>query len=163
MTVGPKMKKFSINKTRRPKENTYLDECSDCPALCRNDLTVTILKPDTNKEIEDLMWHLNYDTVAVYIRNRRWHLLIKGRCQYLDKRNLCTIYDKRFDTCRKHRPPHCERYDDWYDTIFLTPFELKEYLDAERSRWRSGAAGKGSSSERSKIRGSKKRSKKTRS
>jgi len=149
------MKKFSTNKTIRPKQNTALDQCSDCPALCCHDLSVTILKPTTNKEIEDLMWHLNYDTVAVYIRNRRWHLLIKGRCQYLDAKDLCTIYDERFDTCRKHKPPYCERYDDWYDVIFTTPFELKDYLDAERRRWRSAALRPESPSKVSKNKGKK--------
>jgi Fe-S-cluster containining protein len=135
------MKKFSTSKTSRPRQKTALDECSDCPALCCHDLSVTILKPANKKEIDDLMWHLNYDTVRVYIRNRRWHLLINGRCQYLDKKDLCTIYDRRFDTCRNHRPPHCERYDEWYDVLFTTPFELQDYLEAERLRW-SGRAGK---------------------
>lgn len=123
----------------RKKENTTLGDCSDCPALCCHDLSVTILKPTTKKEIEDLMWHLNYDTVGVYIRNRRWHLIIKGRCQYLDDRNMCNIYDRRFDTCRKHMPPYCERYDDWYDVLFTTPFELEDYLEAEKKRWRNNA------------------------
>lgn len=129
-------KKLSDIKGGKPGEKATLPECGDCPALCCHDLSVTILKPTTRKEIDDLKWHLNYDSVGVYIRSRRWHLIIKGRCQYLDGNNLCTIYERRFDTCRKHKPPYCERYDDWYDVLFTNPFELEEYLQAEKKKWR---------------------------
>lgn len=133
------MKKFSTPMTKRSVQKTALDACSDCPALCCHDLSVTILKPSTGKEIDDLMWHLNYDTVRVYIQSRRWHLHVKGRCQYLDDRNMCTIYDKRFSTCRNHKPPYCEKFDDWYDVMFETPFELQEYLEKEKARWKKNA------------------------
>ncbi|MEJ2191689.1 MAG: YkgJ family cysteine cluster protein [Nitrospirota bacterium] len=145
-------KKLSTIKKERKRKKTTLKDCSDCPALCCHDLSITILKPRTRKEIDDLMWHLNYDTVGVYIRNRRWHLIVKGVCQYLGKDNLCTIYDDRFDTCRKHLPPYCERYDDWYDVMFRTPFELRDYLREEKDRWRAkgkaGASGKKARSRR---------------
>jgi Fe-S-cluster containining protein len=133
-------KKLSKIRGRKPGNRATLSACGDCPALCCHDLSVTILKPTTKKEVEDLMWHLNYDSVGVYIRNRRWHLIVKGRCQFLDKNNLCTIYEDRFDTCRQHMPPYCERFDDWYDVLFITPFELKEYLEAEQRRWRKNSA-----------------------
>lgn len=129
-----KNKKLSNIKGIKPDRKTTLKGCTECPALCCHDLSIIILKPRTRKEIEELMWHLNYDSVGVYIRNRRWHLIVKGRCQYLDKNNLCTIYHERFDQCRTHTPPHCERYDDWYDVLFTTPFELQEYFDKERKR-----------------------------
>jgi len=128
-------KKLSHINARKPGKKASLPECRDCPALCCHDLSVEILKPSNRKEIEDLMWHLNYDTVGVYILNRRWHLIIKGRCQYLDGNNLCVIYKNRFSTCRKHRPPDCEKFSDWYDVIFRTPFELEEYLRKEKLRW----------------------------
>lgn len=132
------MKKFSTIKGRRKKKDTTLKDCSDCPALCCHDLSVNILKPTTNKDVEDLMWQLNYDTVGVYIRNKRWHQLVKGRCEFLDKNDLCTIYKDRFDICREHKPPHCERYDDWYDVLFTKPHELEEYIKAEKKRWKKG-------------------------
>jgi len=47
----------------------------------------------------------SFYTVKVFIRNRRWYALIKGRCIYLDKKNKCTIYEKRSDICRNHMPP----------------------------------------------------------
>jgi Fe-S-cluster containining protein len=133
-------KKLSKIRGRKPGKRASLAECGECPALCCHDLSVTILKPTTKKEVEDLMWHLNYDSVGVYIRNRRWHLIVQGRCQFLDKNNLCTIYEDRFDTCRQHMPPYCERFDDWYDVLFTTPFELKEYLEDEQRRWRKKSA-----------------------
>jgi Fe-S-cluster containining protein len=132
------MKKFSHIKLTRPREKTSVKDCGECPALCCHDLSVTILRPTTREEIEDLKWHLFFDTVGVYIRNRRWHLIIKGRCQYLDDRNLCTIYERRPDTCREHMPPSCERFDDWYDILFTEPEEIEDYLKTGKKR--KGAA-----------------------
>jgi Fe-S-cluster containining protein len=146
-------KKLSVINSRKPGKKATLPACGDCPALCCHDLSVVILKPTTKKEVEDLMWHLNYDTVGVYIRNRRWHLIIKGRCQYLDESNLCTIYDKRFDTCRKHNPPDCERFDGWYDVMFRNPFELEEYMKKEQERWRRNSG----SRKKARVRGTSKR------
>ena len=91
-----------------------------------------ILKPTTKKEIDDLKWHLYFDTVKVYILHRCWHLLIKGRCRYLRRNNLCSIYERRPSTCRRHNPPDCERFADFYDVMLSTPEELEEYLKGKK-------------------------------
>ena len=102
--------------------------CDGCPAICCTNLAMPMDKPRNRVDIEDLKWHLHYDTVSVFIRNRRWYLQVEGRCMYLDKNNLCTIYEKRPDKCRRHNPPSCEYYTEHYDVILHTPEELEEYL-----------------------------------
>jgi Fe-S-cluster containining protein len=133
-------------------KKTDLKQCDDCPALCCHDLSIEIKRPRTRHEIDDLKWRLNYDTVGIYLRNRRWHMVVKGRCQFLDEANLCTIYDRRYDICRDHTPPYCEKYDDWYDVMFTHPDELEAYLRAQRrgekvpmpkNEWASKGAGPG--------------------
>ena len=105
-----------------------LSECEGCPGLCCRDLNMLIGSPRTKDEIEDLLWQIQFDTVRVYIRNRRWYLLVKGKCMYLDENNRCMIYDKRPEKCRKHMPPDCERYGKFWDVMFNTPQELEAYL-----------------------------------
>ncbi len=133
------------------QKDTTLSACGDCPAACCHDLTINIKKPRTNYDLECLMWQINYDTVAVYVRNRRWHLLVKGACQYLGDDHLCKIYEDRFDLCRDHKPPHCEWFDQWYDFMFTDPKELEAYIKTERKgkkppmpkgKWLSKGAGK---------------------
>jgi len=102
--------------------------CLRCDAICCKNLAVGILKPVTRVEIEDLKWQLHFDTVRVFIRNRRWYQLIEGRCIYLDKDSLCKIYHDRTDRCRRHNPPHCEKYGAFYDVLFSCPKELDNYL-----------------------------------
>jgi Fe-S-cluster containining protein len=116
-----KMKKKRAKKTTKP-------ECGDCPAMCCHNLSIKILKPRTRDEIEELKWHLHYDTVQVYILNKRWHLYVQGRCRYLDSKNLCTIYGRRPDKCRQHNPPDCERFVGFYDVMLSTPEELERHL-----------------------------------
>jgi Fe-S-cluster containining protein len=113
---------------------TTKSECASCPALCCEGLTIDIKKPRDKEDVEILAWKLQYEHIGVYILNKRWHLFIEGRCGYLDDNNLCIRYKSRPDTCRRHNPPDCERYIDWYDTFFETPEELEEYMEKERRR-----------------------------
>ncbi len=116
------------------KRKTLKKACSDCPASCCRNLSVKILKPRTKDEIEDLKWHLYYDTVQIYILNRRWHLYIQGNCQYLNDMNLCGIYEDRPPKCRNHNPPDCERFGEFYDIMFSTPDELERHLNDNKKK-----------------------------
>ena len=91
-------------------------------------------KPRTLDDIEDLKWHVQYDTVSVFISNRRWRLLVEGTCQYLGEDDLCTRYATRPEKCRKHNPPDCEFYGAFHDTMLKTPEEVDEYFRRERER-----------------------------
>jgi Fe-S-cluster containining protein len=116
-------------KTLKKKESS--SKCQDCSADCCHDLSFMITRPRTKNEKEMLKWHLHFDTVKVFIRNRRWYALIKGKCIYLGKGNKCTIYNKRSDICRGHMPPECEHYGKWYDKMISTPVELDKYLNGK--------------------------------
>jgi len=109
--------------------------CADCPALCCHDLAIPIDRPRLREDIDDLKWKLRYDTVHVAIRNRRWYLVVNGRCIYLDENNLCTIYEQRPDTCRNHNPPDCERFGRWYQYWIDSPDGLDEYLAGKRRKY----------------------------
>jgi Fe-S-cluster containining protein len=84
--------------------------------------------------VETLKWYLHFDTIQIYIRRRRWNMLFQGKCAYLSKKNLCTIYDKRPEICRAYRPNTCERTSQWYDTILSTADDLESYLKTKRGR-----------------------------
>ncbi len=114
-------------KKGRTKEGSP-STCIDCPALCCHDLAIFIHRPRTKSDIDDMKWHPQYDSVSVAIRHRRWYLVVGGKCIYLDDDNLCTIYDRRPERCRRHGAPDCERFGPWYDTLTATPGELDAYL-----------------------------------
>jgi Fe-S-cluster containining protein len=102
--------------------------CIACEALCCRDVTMMITRPRTATEIDELLWYLNYDSAKIFIRNNRWYLSFDGTCRYLDKKNMCTIYEKRSRRCRSHNPPDCEKFAPWYDTLITSPEEFREYL-----------------------------------
>jgi len=103
--------------------------CIDCPAYCCRDLSIPTKKPKNKHEIEEIKWYLHFNTVQVYIRSRRWYLLIKGKCMYLGKNNLCKIYDDRHQVCRDHTSGFCEINGDWYDCIFTSPDEIEKFFN----------------------------------
>ena len=108
------------------------DDCASCEALCCRNLSMMIGKPETPSEVEDLRWQLHFDTVKVYIRNRRWYQLVEGNCSYLDDNNRCTIYADRPNKCRRYNPPECELYGEFHDTMLSTPEDLDLYLKGKR-------------------------------
>jgi Fe-S-cluster containining protein len=107
--------------------------------MCCKNLSVGICRPRTKTEIEDLKWQLQFDTVSVYIRNNRWYQLIEGRCIYLSPDDRCTRYNDRPEVCRRHNPPNCEFFGEFYDVMIDTPEELDAYLEKRSRRVRKVA------------------------
>ncbi len=115
-------------------KNDLANLCIDCHAPCCNDLVMLITKPQNKTEINELKWYLHFDTVDICIRNYRWHILIKGRCIFLGKNNMCTNYEERTDRCRKHQSHECEIHDQWYDIKLTTPKDLDKYLESKKKK-----------------------------
>ena len=110
------------------------DQCRGCPATCCHTLALIVNRPRDRDDVEFYKWQLQYDVVSIAIVGHRWHTVYKGRCMYLDGRNMCAIYDRRPEKCRRHNPPECERYGEWYDVMLDTPEELDEYIRKEKER-----------------------------
>jgi Fe-S-cluster containining protein len=113
---------------------TTLSPCQDCPAKCCHNLSIWIGAPKTKEQIDDLMWEVRFNTVRIYIRNRRWYLLIDGKCMYLDKNYRCKIYGTHPEKCIRHTPPNCERFGSFWDVMINTPEELEAYLAKRRKK-----------------------------
>ena len=120
-----KRSKVTKRSTKLPKN----DDCKNCGALCCRDLTMMITKPRTKAEIDELKWYVRFDTVNIFIRNYKWYLIIKGKCIYLTRNNLCKIYKQRPIKCRIYQPPDCERFGDYYDILISNPDELEDHLN----------------------------------
>jgi Fe-S-cluster containining protein len=133
--VARKSKKKRRNKDKKSAvEDLKKSGCRGCPALCCRDLCMRILKPETEQDISELRWQVQYDTVRIFITSNRWHLLIAGRCMHLRDDNLCAIYEDRPDKCRRHNPPDCERHGEFWDEMIETPEELDAWFERERKR-----------------------------
>jgi len=130
----PKKKNKKKDRAAGKDERTKKPGCEGCPSLCCYDMVIPIDRPRTRADEEELTWQVQYDTIRVFIVNKRWHMIVAGKCQYLDKNGWCTRYETRPERCRKHNPPGCERYGSFYDVMLETPEELGAYLDKERKR-----------------------------
>lgn len=113
-------------------KKTSKKECMDCGGFCCENLAMTIGRPENKEEVEDLMWQLHFDTVKVYIHRRRWYLWVKGKCIYLSSKGRCKIYDRKPEKCKKHNPPDCEHFGNFWDILISTPDELKQYLKSKK-------------------------------
>ncbi len=136
MTMPPERKERAAKTggARPAVEALKKAGCRGCPALCCHDMVEPISRPQTSHDVEELKWQLQYDTIRVFIRSHRWHVIVQGRCMYLTDDNLCSIYDRRPERCRQHNPPDCERYGEFWDVMINTPEELDAYLQKEKRR-----------------------------
>lgn len=114
------------------KVKTTKQSCDECTAICCKNLAMEIGKPTDKKEVEDLKWQLQFDTVQVYIKSNRWYQLVEGRCIHLSEDERCNIYEKRPLKCRRHNPPNCELYDKFYDVMLSTPDDLDNYISEKK-------------------------------
>jgi Fe-S-cluster containining protein len=127
-------KKGAKKDKKRKKVDRSNDLCADCPGKCCHKLLIPFKKPKDESEMAYYRWHLQYDTLNVAIRSNRWYLVIDGRCMYLNKKDMCTIYDDRPDTCRDHNPPNCEHYGEWCDILLESPDELDAWFELEAEK-----------------------------
>lgn len=108
--------------------------CVDCPALCCKDLAIPTRAPNDENQRVELDWYLHFKHINVFYRSRKWFILVRTQCQYLDKHDLCTKYEERSETCRVHNPPECEKFGDFYDEIFENPEDLKAFLERRKQK-----------------------------
>jgi len=113
---------------------TTKETCEGCPALCCSDLEESILRPRTIEEVSNLRWELHFVNTRVFVRNGRWYKLGLGKCMYLNDKNLCSIYEKRPQFCRDHKPPGCEFYGPIYDVVMGHPEGLDRFIRKERAK-----------------------------
>jgi Fe-S-cluster containining protein len=124
------MQHEAIARAKKKKDQV----CKKCKAPCCRNLAFAVPSPKNRYDIETLRWYLHFDTVQLYIRNRRWNMLIQGKCIYLSKNNLCTIYERRPKICRVHRSDACEMTGQWYDTLLSSPDDLEAYLKRKKRK-----------------------------
>ena len=124
---------------KKQKNKKHLSHsCEKCTAICCHNLAMDITRPRTKHDKELLRWYLFYNTVNIYIKDHRWHLLMEARCIYLTKKSRCSIYPQRPQVCRDHSINECERTGEWYDVLIKTPEEFDAYFKKkQRKRKRS--------------------------
>jgi len=116
------------------RQKTSKKHCGECSAFCCKNLAMEIGRPTNKKEIEDLSWQLHFDTVKVYIHRHRWYQWVAGKCMHLGSNDRCTTYKERPQICRKHNPPDCEHFGEFYDIMIETPDDLEKYLKSKRKK-----------------------------
>jgi len=87
----------------RLKENKKFDICkNECKAYCCNFITVTLKNNRTPQEENEVQLILAHEGTNFGEKDGVQYIEIKSRCKFLTEKNECSIYDKRFDTCRRY-------------------------------------------------------------
>ncbi len=89
------------------KENKNFDFCkNECRAYCCNIITVILKNNRTPQEENEVQLILAHAGTQLGEKDGVQYIEIETKCKFLTNDNACSIYDKRFDTCRKYE---CEK------------------------------------------------------
>ena len=83
--------------------NCKLDECK---ARCCNIITLLLKENRTETEENDIQLILAHQGTHYYNKENIEYIEIESKCKFLTENNMCSIYDRRFDLCRRYE---CEK------------------------------------------------------
>lgn len=104
--------------------------CEQCAGLCCRYIALPLDTPETLKDFEDVRWYLAHEGISVFVEKGDWYINIATRCKFLNKDNLCEIYEHRPKICRGYKEDNCDFHsgDYGYEMHFTSIEELEEYL-----------------------------------
>ncbi len=105
--------------------------CSECPGLCCKYIALPIETPETKSDYDDVRWYLAHEGISVFVEKDQWYINMATRCKYLNRKNLCDIYEHRPRICRSYTDKSCDFHggDYGYELYFSSTEELDEYLN----------------------------------
>ncbi len=107
--------------------------CKKCPGLCCKYIALPIETPEDKSDYDDIRWYLAHEGMSVFVEDDDWYINISSRCRYLNRDNLCDVYEHRPKICRKYTEESCDYHsgDYGYQLHFTSMEELDEYLEKE--------------------------------
>ena len=104
--------------------------CQKCAGLCCRYLALPVEKPTTRSDYDDIRWYLAHEGISIFVEDGDWYINIATRCKYLNKDNLCDMYEHRPRICRRYKDESCDFHsgDYGYDLHFTSVEELDEYI-----------------------------------
>jgi uncharacterized protein len=104
--------------------------CINCNGVCCKYVAIEIDAPETKKDFEDLKWYVCHKNVQVYVEeDGTWNVEFLTDCEFLDKKNKCTVYEKRPEICREYGQDECPFHNEYVEQhTFKTLEELEKYI-----------------------------------
>lgn len=105
--------------------------CDKCDGRCCRDVTVEIDKPTSFGDFEDLKWMIAHQNVYVYLDEENdWVVEFRTPCNFLDDKNRCSIYKRRYKMCSDHDPEACiiNGEGKHYKIFFKTEKDVDKYM-----------------------------------
>jgi len=110
--------------------------CDECAGLCCRYLALPIETPENKADYDDVRWYLAHEGISVFVEEGDWYINIANRCKYLNRDNLCDIYEHRPRICRGYQEENCDYHsgDYGYEWHFSCIEDLDEYLSQKRKK-----------------------------
>jgi len=115
----PQVKRIRWNRYKDGAVKVYIKEIihkdkidnfdickNECKAYCCNTITVVLKNNRTPEEENEVQLILAHNGTHFKEKDGVQYIEIESKCKFLTNDNACSIYEKRFNTCRKYE---CEK------------------------------------------------------
>jgi Fe-S-cluster containining protein len=117
--------------------------CSNCEGKCCKYVVVEIDKPTNLDYFEAIKWFVCHKNINVFVSEGKWYIEFLTPCEFLDKNNLCKIYDKRPQICRDYHVDECTFYNDYKEKYTFTNLkEIEDYIENVYKKSKSKSSSK---------------------
>ena len=113
-----------------------MTSCKTCVSKCCRYLALEVDAPKSKSDFDNIRWFLAHRGISVFVDKKKWYMEVKNKCKYLAKNNMCNIYDKRPDICKKHSNHECENISEnfLHDFTFNNMEEFDKFLRNKRKK-----------------------------
>lgn len=113
-----------------------LKTCKGCPGSCCKYIVIELDTPRSKKDFEEIRWFVTHKNVLVYVEeDGTWNVEFTTPCEFLGKNNLCTIYEKRPEICKKYDHEECTFHNKHIEKhLFRTLGEIDKFIKKRFSK-----------------------------
>lgn len=120
---------------------SVVEKCADCDAYCCRHVALTIDKPTSKKDYDQIRWYLLHENVWVSIDlDNDWVLEFRTPCRKIAADYKCADYENRPKICKDYPSSDqlCERqtHRPAHKYIFKNEKEFIAYLNKKNIDWK---------------------------
>lgn len=103
-------------------------KCDGCNGMCCRYVAIEIDCPEDSEDFENIKWYVSHKNVNVFVNeDDKWYVEFITPCEFLDEKNLCTIYERRPKICKNYDAEECL----YYNGDYAEKYSFKKLEDVE--------------------------------
>ncbi len=94
--------------------------CQDCFAPCCRYISIEVNSPEDATDIDLFKWYILHKNISIQMDpDESWYVIVPTKCEHLNEKYQCGIYETRPKVCEEYTLDECERYGPEEEGVLL--------------------------------------------